>query len=179
MERGITNEITASSPNQHSIQPGTYPGRSRVIQPHLHLQNCLYGIYIYSTAAAMTKTSNIAYIYTCDIGSLGQSSRCWIYIYIYICHIGSFGHGSCSCKDIYVIKTVWVTANVIIMSRCQHRSLWPSLAKAISFIDTELLYIGFSWSSCLCSSMWRGPPDYITEEFVLTSPAVFCMSGSS
>ena len=30
-------------------------------------------------------------------------------------------------------------------------------------------YIG---SSCLCSSMWRGPQEYITYEFVLTSSAV-------
>ena len=31
----------------------------------------------------------------------------------------------------------------------------------------------------LCSSMWRGPQDYVTYEFVPTSPAVSRMSGSS
>ena len=29
--------------------------------------------------------------------------------------------------------------------------------RATSRIGTELLYIGSSWSSCLCSSMWKGP----------------------
>ena len=51
--------------------------------------------------------------------------------------------------------------------------------RATSCIGTELLYIGLSWSSCLCSSMWRGPLEYITYELVPTSPAVSCMSGSS
>ena len=46
-------------------------------------------------------------------------------------------------------------------------------------IGTELLYVGSSWSSCLCSSMWRGPQEYITYEFVPTSPVVFHMSGLS
>ena len=40
-------------------------------------------------------------------------------------------------------------------------------------------YRGASWSSNFCSSMWRGLQEYITYEFVLTSPAVSCMSGSS
>ena len=51
--------------------------------------------------------------------------------------------------------------------------------KATSRIGTELLYIGSSWSSCLCSSMWRVPPEYVTYELVPTSPAVSCMSVSS
>ena len=51
--------------------------------------------------------------------------------------------------------------------------------KATSCIKTKLLYIGFCWSSCLCSSMWRGPQEYHAYKFVLTFPAVFCMSGSS
>ena len=51
--------------------------------------------------------------------------------------------------------------------------------QATSCISTELLYIGSSWSSYLCSSMWRDPLEYITHEFVLTSPAVSRMSGSS
>ena len=45
--------------------------------------------------------------------------------------------------------------------------------------STVLLYIGSSWSSCLCSSIWRGSQEYVTFEFISTSPAVFHMSGSS
>ena len=51
--------------------------------------------------------------------------------------------------------------------------------RATFCISTELLYVGSSWSSNLCLSMWRGPREYITYEFVYTSPAVFCMNGSS
>ena len=50
--------------------------------------------------------------------------------------------------------------------------------KAKYCINTELLYVGSCWLSCLCSSMWRGPLEYVTYEFVLTSPAVSHMSGS-
>ena len=45
---------------------------------------------------------------------------------------------------------------------------------ATSRIGTELLYVGSS-----CSSMWRGPQEYVTYEFVPTSPKVPRMSGSS
>ena len=74
--------------------------------------------------------------------------------------------------------------DVIIMSRCQHGSPWPSLAtrvyllslpeifQALSCIASELLYIGSSWPFCLCSSMWRGLQEYIAYEFVFT-----CVSG--
>ena len=58
-----------------------------------------------------------------------------------------------------------------------HRSREVFLA--ISCIGTELLYIGSSWSPCLCSSMWRGPLENIAYEFVLTSSAVSCMSSLS
>ena len=51
--------------------------------------------------------------------------------------------------------------------------------KATSCIGTELLYTGSCQLSCLCSSMWRGPRKYVAYEFVLTSPAVFCMSSLS
>ena len=44
--------------------------------------------------------------------------------------------------------------------------------KATSRIGTELLFVGSRWSSCLCSSIWRGPQAYITYKFVPTSPAV-------
>ena len=58
-----------------------------------------------------------------------------------------------------------------------HRS-W-SVFKDTSGIGTELLYISSSWSSCLCSSMWRDPQEYVAYEFVPTSPAVYRISGSS
>ena len=51
--------------------------------------------------------------------------------------------------------------------------------KATSCISTELLYVGSSWLSCLCLSMWGGPQEYVTYEFALTFPAVSRMSGSS
>ena len=59
-----------------------------------------------------------------------------------------------------------------------HSSLTGGLQDT-SCIDTELLYIGSSWLPGLCSSMWRGSPDYIAYEFVPTSPAIFRISGSS
>ena len=51
--------------------------------------------------------------------------------------------------------------------------------KATSRIGTELLSVGSSRSSCLCSSMCRVPQEYITYESVLTYRAVSCMFGSS
>ena len=53
------------------------------------------------------------------------------------------------------------------------------LFRATSRISTELLYGGSSWSSCLCSSMWRGPQKYVAYDLVRTSPAVSHMSCSS
>ena len=51
--------------------------------------------------------------------------------------------------------------------------------RATSCISTELLYVFLSWSSCLCSAMWKGPWEYIIYELVPTSPTVSHMSGSS
>ena len=80
---------------------------------------------------------------------------------------------------------------IIIMSRHQQGYPWTSPAtllyrpcfwlvfKTTSHIGTGLLYVGSCWSSCLCSSMWRGPLEYVTYEFVPTSPVVSRMSGSS
>ena len=34
--------------------------------------------------------------------------------------------------------------------------------RATSRIGTELLYVCLSWSSCICTSMWRDPQEYIT-----------------
>ena len=74
------------------------------------------------------------------------------------------------------IETV---ANYALNRRCVivFDQLWANTPPtSTSCISTELLYIGSSWSSNLCSSMWRGPQEYITYEFVLTSPALSCMS---
>ena len=46
-------------------------------------------------------------------------------------------------------------------------------------ICIELLYIDYCWSSCICSSIWRGPKEYIAYEFVLTSKAVSHMPALS
>ena len=51
--------------------------------------------------------------------------------------------------------------------------------KTTSCIGTELLYISSCWSSCLYSSMWMGPLEYIAYEFDLTFPAGSHISGSS
>ena len=48
-----------------------------------------------------------------------------------------------------------------------------------SCIGTELLYIGSSWLSYLCSSMGRDRLEYIAYVFVLTSLTVSRMSGWS
>ena len=81
---------------------------------------------------------------------------------------------------------------IIIMSRYQHGYIpdplsspfpiihcFQQVIRATSHIGTELLYVGSSWLSCLCSSMWRGPQEYITYELIPTSPAVSHMSGLS
>ena len=49
--------------------------------------------------------------------------------------------------------------------------------RSLTGLNSEL-YIGSSWSSYLCSFMWRGPPEYVAYELVLTSPAVSYMSSS-
>ena len=69
---------------------------------------------------------------------------------------------------------------LIIMSHYQYGYFWPSLAThpnrpllsaaPTSRICTGLLYVGSSWRTCLCSSLWRCPQEYITYELVPTSP---------
>ena len=51
--------------------------------------------------------------------------------------------------------------------------------RVTSRFGTKLLYVGSSWSSCLCSSMWRDPQEHIPYELVPTCAAVFRMSGSA
>ena len=78
---------------------------------------------------------------------------------------------------------------ITFMSCYQHEYLWPSLATPPyrpllpaglqDYILCQLLYVSSSWSSCLCSAMWRGPLEYITYELAPTSPAVSHISGLS
>ena len=100
---------------------------------------------------------------------------------MYTITLGQSGPGNNGVRGLVII---------IIMSCCQHGSPWPFLAtclihyfqevfQATSYIGTELLYISSSWSSNFCSSMWRGPQEYISYKFVLTSSAVSRMSDSS
>ena len=52
---------------------------------------------------------------------------------------------------------------------------WQFL-RTTSRIGIELLNVGSSWSSCLCSATRRGPQEYITYELIPNSPAVSHMS---
>ena len=83
---------------------------------------------------------------------------------------------------------VWLSSSCRAISTDIPDALLPPLAighcfqqvlRATSCIYTELLYVGSSWSPCLCSSLWRGPQEYITYELISTSPAVSRMSGLS
>ena len=95
-------------------------------------------------------------------------SNIYIYIYIYI-----YISLSSSCHAASTDLPDPLSSLVSIV----HRS--RQVFKSTSYIGTEMLYIVSSWSPCLYSSIWRGPQDYVAHEFVPTSPAVSCMSGSS
>ena len=48
--------------------------------------------------------------------------------------------------------------------------------RATSHIGTELLYIGSSWSSCLCSTMWKGPHNTsLMSSFLLFQQCLTCL----
>ena len=49
--------------------------------------------------------------------------------------------------------------------------------RSTSHILTE--YVGSSWTSCFCLTMWGGPLENITYELIPASPAVSCMSSLS
>ena len=89
----------------------------------------------------------------------------------------SSSSSSCRAASRDLSESLLPPASIILHSRWWWW-LWGAF-KAISCIGTELLYIGSSWSSCFCTSMWRGPLEYIAYRFVLTSLAVSRMSGSS
>ena len=58
-----------------------------------------------------------------------------------------------------------------------HR-LWQ-VFRTTSRILTQLLYVCSSRSSCFCLTICGDPQEYVTDEPVLASPAVSCVSGSS
>ena len=95
-----------------------------------------------------------------------------IYIYIHT-HAHTYTPSSLSCRTANMDLPDSLSPPVSIV-HCSRE-----VFQTTSCIGTELLYRGSSWLSNLCSSMWRGPWEYVAYEFVLTSPAVFCMSGSS
>ena len=92
-----------------------------------------------------------------------------IQIFIFTCPVESRSVLSSSCRAASTDLPPPLSPPIYIV----HRS-WEFF-KAISCIGT---YIGSSWSSCLCSSMWRGLWEFVAYEFVLTSLAVSGMSGS-
>ena len=85
---------------------------------------------------------------------------------------------------------IYIYIYIIIMSRHQHGSLWSSPATLLcrpslpvglqGYIQYRhravCMYVLTGRPAFACPSMWRGPQEYITYEFVPTSPAV---SGSS
>ena len=82
--------------------------------------------------------------------------------------------------SIKYLKCVWISSSCRTISTDIPDPLSPLFSivhcfrqvfRVTSRIGTEMLYVGSSWSSCLCSFMWRGPQEYITYEFILTSPA--------
>ena len=84
--------------------------------------------------------------------------------------------------DIYIYIYIYISCRTI--SADIHDPLSPPLSivhwfrqifRTTSRIGTELLYVRSSWSSCLCSSMWRGPQEYITYEFVLLQQCPACL----
>ena len=57
-------------------------------------------------------------------------------------------------------------------------SITPGRSSRPYPISAQLLYVGSSRLSCLCSSMWRSPQEYVTNEFIPISPAGSRMSCS-
>ena len=90
----------------------------------------------------------------------------YIYIYIYI-------SSSSSCHAISTNIPDPLSPHLPIV-RC-----FRQILKVTSRISTELLYVGSNWTSCLCSSMWRGPREYVNHELIPTYQVVSRVSSSS
>ena len=76
------------------------------------------------------------------------STYYWIYKFSFISHIYIYIYiSSCRTASMDLLDPLSPPISIV------HRS-WD-VFKAIFSIGTDMLYIGFSWLSCLCSSMWR------------------------
>ena len=82
--------------------------------------------------------------------------------------------GECSHHHHHVVLPARISLPPVSVVHCSRE-----VFKATSSIDTELLYIGSSRSSCPCSSMRWSPQEYVAYEFVLTLSAVSRMPSSS
>ena len=116
----------------------------------------------------------------------------FIFIYIIILYMHARAH-----KHIYVCLIIWFkgistfdgsSSSCCAISTDISDSSSPPFSIVHYFrqvfrttpsIGTELLYVGSRWSFWFCSSMWRGPQEYVAYEFILTSQAMSRMSGSS
>ena len=78
---------------------------------------------------------------------------------------------SCYASNTNLADTLSLPVSIVHCSR--------EVFKFISYICTEVFYIGSSWSSSLCSSIWRGPQECFAYEFVLASLEMSRMFGSS
>ena len=87
-----------------------------------------------------------------------------IYIYIYVCMYVCM-------YSIYNISSSWYPPSTDIPDLLSPTfsvvNFFRHVLRTTSCIGTELLYVGSGWSSCLCSSLWNVPQEYITYEFVL------------
>ena len=93
--------------------------------------------------------------------------------------------------NLFVCIQLTIILLIIIMSRHQYESPWPSPATPLyrSSLPVDLQGYILYWLRAiecrslldvlLCSSMWGGLQEYATYEFISTSPSVSCMSGSS
>ena len=92
---------------------------------------------------------------------------------------------------LFIIILLLIFIIIIIMLHHQHGYPWPSPATNLYCPSLPVGLQGYilyrhraiacrsSWSSYLCSSMWRSPQEYVSYEFSPTLPAVSSMSGSS
>ena len=103
----------------------------------------------------------------------GQKIKCGYDISHTHTHTHTSSSSSSSCRAISTDITDTFSPLFPIV-HCFWQVFW-----ATSSIFTELLYVCSRWTSCLCSSLWRGLQKYITYELVPTSPAVSCRPGSS
>ena len=98
------------------------------------------------------------------------------------------------CHFIYNFIIFWYILNYIYIYIYHHHVVLPaqisltlscplSLSSIAPRMSSRIYPVSVkscsSWSSCLCSPMWRGPQEYVTYKFVITSPAVSHMSCSS